>query len=220
MDGNGRWAAINRKDRVYGHKKGVDTVKKITESCVKMGIKYLTLYTFSDENWKRPKKEILALMKLLVNSLDNHLELLLKHNIRLTVIGDVRKLDLITRSKLKKVIEKTNKHKGMILNLAISYGGRQEIVSATNRMLKDINIKNINQDNFSKYLYTSNIPDPDLLIRTGKEHRVSNFLLWQIAYTEIYFSDKFWPEFNESDLTLAITDYKHRERRYGKINSY
>jgi len=218
MDGNGRWASINKKNRIYGHKQGVETVKTITEACVKIGIKYLTLYTFSDENWKRPNKEVLALMKLLVTSLDKHLKLLLKNNIKLTVIGNMRKLDIITRNKLKKVMEKTRSHDGMVLNLAISYSGREEIVSAVNRIIESNDIKKIDQKKFSEYLYTVNIPEPDLLIRTGKEYRISNFLLWQIAYTEIYFSNKFWPEFKEIDLNNAIYDYQKRDRRYGEIS--
>ena len=217
MDGNGRWASYNDKERIEGHQKGVHAVKKVTEYCVKLGIEYLTLYTFSNENWKRPKTEVLALMKLLLKSLDDQLELLLKNDIKLTVIGDIDKLDIITKSKLKDVINKTSKNKGMNLNLAISYGGRQEIILAVNKILKSKHNKSIDEKQFSNFLYTSNIPDPDLLIRTGGEYRVSNFLLWQIAYTEIYFSKKFWPEFNESEIKLAIKDYQNRDRRYGKI---
>ena len=217
MDGNGRWASYNDKERIEGHKKGVQVVKKVTEYCVKLGIEYLTLYTFSNENWKRPKTEVLALMRLLLKSLDNQLELLLKNDIKLTVIGDIDKLDIITKSKLKDVITKTSKNKGMNLNLAISYGGRQEIILAVNKLLKSKHNKSIDEKQFSNFLYTSNIPDPDLLIRTGGEYRVSNFLLWQIAYTEIYFSKRFWPEFTESEIKLAIEDYQKRDRRYGKI---
>ena len=217
MDGNGRWASHNNKERIDGHRRGVRAVKEITEYCVKVGIEYLTLYTFSNENWKRPKSEVLALMKLLLKSLDEQLELLLRNNIKLTVIGDMDKLDLITRCKLKDVIYKTSKNRGMNLNLAISYGGRQEIISAINKFLKLNKNKFIDEDQFRSFLYTSNIPDPDLLIRTGGEYRISNFLLWQIAYTEIYFSKKFWPEFTENEIKLAIADFQNRDRRYGKI---
>ena len=217
MDGNGRWASYNDKERIDGHQKGVNAVKKVTEYCVKLGIEYLTLYTFSNENWKRPKTEVLALMRLLLKSLDDQLELLIKNNIKLRVIGDIDKLDIITKSKLKDVINKTSKNNGMNLILAISYGGRQEIISAVNKLLKSKNNKFIDEEQFENLLYTSNIPDPDLLIRTGGEYRISNFLLWQIAYTEIYFVKKFWPEFNESEIKLAIEDYQKRDRRYGKI---
>ena len=217
MDGNGRWASYNDKERIDGHQKGVNAVKKVTEYCVKLGIEYLTLYTFSNENWKRPKTEVLALMRLLLKSLDDQLELLIKNNIKLRVIGDIDKLDIITKSKLKDVINKTSKNNGMNLILAISYGGRQEIISAVNKLLKSKDNQFIDEKQFGNLLYTSNIPDPDLLIRTGGEYRISNFLLWQIAYTEIYFVKKFWPEFNESEIKLAIEDYQKRDRRYGKI---
>ena len=218
MDGNGRWAALNNKKRIFGHKNGVETVKEITEYCVKIKIKFLTLYTFSNENWNRPKSEIVSLMNLLVKSLDDQLELLMNNNIKLNVIGDVNKLDFITRKKLSSVVNKTDKHTGLNLNLAISYGSRQEIVKAINVLLKQNKIKKINENDFNSYLYTSNIPDPDLLIRTGKEWRISNFLLWQIAYSEIYFSDVYWPDFDEAELKRAISDFKKRERRYGEIN--
>jgi undecaprenyl diphosphate synthase len=218
MDGNGRWAALNNNKRIFGHKKGVETVKKITEYCVKIKIKFLTLYTFSNENWKRPRSEIVSLMNLLVKSLDDQLELLMSNNIKLNVIGDIEKLDFITRKKLNSVVNKTEKHTGLNLNLAISYGSRQEIVNAINILLQQDKIKKINENDFSSYLYTSNIPDPDLLIRTGKEWRISNFLLWQIAYSEIYFSDMYWPDFDEEELKRAISDFKKRERRYGEIN--
>jgi len=217
MDGNGRWAESNNEKRISGHKKGVETVKIITEESVKIGIKYLTLYTFSNENWKRPKTEVIALMKLLVDSLNEHLLLLRENNIKLSVIGDMDKLDIITYNKLKSVMDETKKNNGMVLNLAISYGGRQEIIFAVNKILENENVKNINEKKFNEYLYTSNIPDPDFLIRTGGDSRISNFLLWQIAYAEIYFSNKFWPEFSKEDLKKAIKNYQNRERRYGKI---
>ncbi len=218
MDGNGRWASLNDKNRIYGHKNGVKAVKKITEYCVEIGVKFLTLYTFSNENWKRPKSEVVSLMNLLVKSLDDQLGLIMNNNIKLNMIGDISKLDFITRKKLNSVIKKTNKHTGLNLNLAISYGSRQEIVNGINMLLKQKNIKKINENDFNSYLYTLNIPDPDLLIRTGKESRLSNFLLWQIAYSEIYFSDVYWPDFDKQELEKAILDFQKRERRYGKID--
>jgi len=217
MDGNGRWAYENNKKRVAGHKKGVETVKEITEHCVKLGIKYLTLYTFSNENWSRPKSEILALMNLLVKTLDIEINLLLNNNIKFNVFGDLNRLDIITKKKLNDVIKKTKLNSGLQLNLAISYGSRQEIVYAINRLLQS-NMNSISEKDFSDCLYTSEFPDPDLLIRTGGEYRISNFLLWQIAYSEIYFSKLYWPDFNIKELDKAIFDYSNRERRYGKIS--
>ena len=218
MDGNGRWASQNNKKRIYGHRNGVKAVKKVTEYCVEIGINFLTLYTFSNENWNRPKTEVLALMKLLVESLDEQLKLLMDNNIRLSVIGDIEKLDILTRKKLSSVIKKTEKHTGLNLNLAISYGSRQEIVSAVNKIISDDSIKKIDENHFSSFLYTSSIPDPDLLIRTGKEWRVSNFLLWQIAYSEVYFPNVFWPDFDDKEMKKAILDFQKRERRYGELN--
>jgi len=218
MDGNGRWASQNNLQRVDGHKKGVETVKKITEHCAKLGIKYLTLYTFSNENWNRPKTEIIALMNLLVKTLKIEVDLLLNNNIKFDVLGDLNKLDVFTNRKLKEVMKKTNLNNGMQLSLAISYGSRQEIVHAINKIIVLKKNKKIDENLFNNYLYTSNIPDPDLLIRTGGEYRISNFLLWQIAYSEIYFSNLFWPDFNVKELDKAISDYENRERRYGKIS--
>ena len=218
MDGNGRWASQNNLQRVDGHKKGVETVKKITEHCAKLGIKYLTLYTFSNENWNRPKTEIIALMNLLVKTLKIEVDLLLNNNIKFDVLGDLNKLDVFTNRKLKEVMKKTNLNNGMQLSLAISYGSRQEIVHAINKIIVLKKNKKIDENLFNNYLYTSNIPDPDLLIRTGGEYRISNFLLWQIAYSEIYFSNLFWPDFNVKELDKAIFDYENRERRYGKIS--
>jgi len=217
MDGNGRWAKNKDSKRIEGHKEGVRTVKKITKYCAELNIKHLTLYTFSNENWLRPKTEVGSLMKLFVSTLNKELKLLLDNNIRFKVIGDKNKLDFITRKKINDVEYLTERNTGMGMNLAISYGGRQEIITAVNNIISSKRIK-INEKNFEKYLYTKNIDHPDLLIRTGKEKRVSNFLLWQIAYSEIYFSDSLWPDFNEKELDEIILDFQKRERRYGKTS--
>ena len=218
MDGNGRWASKNDLKRIYGHKRGVDAVKAITTHCVKLEIKYLTLYTFSNENWKRPKSEIIALMKLLVKTLNVEIDLLVSNNIKFNVFGNMKKLDTLTRNKLKHVINTTNANSGLSLNLAISYGSRQEIIHAINKIISEKKNKRIDVDKFNSYLYTSKLPDPDLLIRTGGEYRISNFLLWQIAYSEIYFSKLYWPDFNAKELDKAIKEYSNRERRFGKIS--
>lgn len=217
MDGNGRWAKDKKLKRLEGHREGVSVVKKITTHCVKLKIKYLTLYTFSNENWLRPKSEVLSLMKLFVSTLNKEIDLLLQNNIQFKVIGDRNKLDFITNKKIKDIEKLTIRNTGMNMILAISYGSRQEILNAVNQII--INEKStINQENFTKYLLTKDITDPDLLIRTGKEKRISNFLLWQIAYSEIYFSDILWPDFTERDLDSIILDYKKRERRYGQTS--
>jgi len=217
MDGNGRWAKNKNLKRLYGHKEGVSVVKKITIHCVKLKIEYLTLYTFSNENWLRPKKEVLSLMKLFVSTLNKEIDLLIKNNIRFSVIGNKSKLDFITKNKINDIEKLTNKNTGMNMILAISYGSRQEILTAINDIV--VNEKSaITEDKFSEYLFTKGIRDPDLLIRTGKEKRISNFLLWQIAYAEIYFSDILWPDFTEHDLDSIILDFQKRERRYGKTS--
>ena len=217
MDGNGRWAKDKKLKRLEGHREGVSVVKKITTHCVKLKIKYLTLYTFSNENWLRPKSEVLSLMKLFVSTLNKEVDLLLQNNIQFKVIGDRNKLDFITNKKIKNIEKLTIGNTGMNMILAISYGSRQEILNAVNQII--VNEKStINQENFTKYLLTKDITDPDLLIRTGKEKRISNFLLWQIAYSEIYFSDILWPDFTERDLDSIILDYKKRERRYGQTS--
>jgi undecaprenyl diphosphate synthase len=217
MDGNGRWAKNKNLSRLYGHKEGVSVVKKITTHCVQLKVKYLTLYTFSNENWLRPKKEVLSLMKLFVSTLNKEINLLIKNNIRFRVIGNKSKLDFITKNKINEIEKLTNKNTGMNMILAISYGSRQEILTAINNIV--VNEKSaITEDKFSEYLFTKGIRDPDLLIRTGKEKRISNFLLWQIAYSEIYFSDILWPDFTEQDLDSIILDFQKRERRYGKTS--
>tara|TARA_B100000073_G_scaffold238025_1_gene199199 strand:+ start:433 stop:1155 length:723 start_codon:yes stop_codon:yes gene_type:complete len=223
MDGNGRWAKERGMPRLYGHKKGVEVVRNITEAASKIGIKNLTLFTFSSENWNRPEKEVKSLMKLLLSSLKNEITNLEKNNIRLTAIGKIDALGPDVKIMLQDSIEKTKKNSGLNLNLALNYGSRMEIISAIKNMFEDLNSKEIDFDSiseklFSKYLFTKNIKDPDLLIRTGKEHRISNFLLWQIAYTEIYFSKKYWPDFDKDQFYHAIFDFQKRDRRFGGIN--
>ena len=219
MDGNGRWARAKILPRIAGHKQGVKAVRNITEICGELGVKYLTLYTFSEENWNRPQMEVSALMKLLVSSLKREVRDLDKNNVRFTVIGDVSKMDRFVQNELNEAIELTRNNDGLNLNLALSYGGRQEIITAFKRLYSQINSSDeITEALFESHLYTSNIPDPDLLIRTGGEMRVSNFLLWQIAYTEIHITNTFWPAFGRKELLMAISDYQQRERRFGKIS--
>jgi undecaprenyl diphosphate synthase len=219
MDGNGRWARTKTLPRVAGHKQGVKAVRNITEVCGELGVKYLTMYTFSEENWNRPQREVSALMKLLVSSLKKEVKDLDKNNVRLTVIGDVTKMDSFVQNELKEAIELTKNNDGLNLNLALSYGGRQEIMTAFKSLYSQINsVDEITEERFESHLYTSNIPDPDLLIRTGGEMRVSNFLLWQIAYTELHMTNTFWPAFDREQLLIAINDYQQRERRFGKVS--
>jgi undecaprenyl diphosphate synthase len=220
MDGNGRWAESHTMGRILGHRKGAESVRIITKTCRQIGIRFLTLYAFSVENWHRPKAEVRALMNLLLEYLEDETQEMMDQDIRLTAIGDLDSLDAHIRSKLFEIIEKTSGNQGMILNLALSYGGRDEIAAAAKRMVVDavagkIAPADVTRELFSKYLYTTAIPDPDLLIRTGGEYRVSNFLLYQMAYTEFYFTDLLWPDFGETDLLTAIDEYQRRERRFG-----
>ncbi len=217
MDGNGRWASMKGLSRTEGHKAGVKSVRRVIKYCSQLKIEYLTLFTFSQENWSRPHKEVLALMKLLITSLNKELNSMIKNNIKFKIIGDLDKLDLITKNSLRKAELVTASNNGLTLCLAISYGGRQEIINAINKIIATKK-EYTDEKEFSEFLYTGNIPDPDLLIRTGDEHRISNFLLWQMAYTEICFSKVFWPDFREKDLDFAIEDFKTRDRRFGKIN--
>jgi len=224
MDGNGRWANVRGLPRIAGHREGVRTVRKITQICGKLGIQALTLYTFSSENWKRPAVEVGALMKLLVSSLRKEVSDLIKNNVRFTVIGDMNKFDQQIQNELINAFQKTKNNSGLNLNLALSYGSRQEILYATRKLVEkvtlgEIEIKDISEDLFSQMLHTKDLSDPDLLIRTGGEFRISNFLLWQIAYTEIHITDLYWPEFDKQDLMNAIYDYQNRERRFGKISA-
>jgi len=220
MDGNGRWAKKKLLNRISGHIKGVDAVREIVTACRELGVKVLTLYAFSVENWRRPKDEVAALMKLLKEYLIKESEEMARNNIRLRAIGRVEDLPLDVQNTLQKTIKKTEQCQGMILNLALSYGGRSEIVHAVQGILSDfqkgkIKAEEITPQRFSQYLWTWGIPDPDLLIRTSGEFRISNFLLWQIAYTELYVTETLWPDFNRKELFKAIADYQSRERRFG-----
>jgi len=222
MDGNGRWAKSHGLPRIAGHKKGVEVVREITETCSEIGIKTLTLYTFSSENWDRPKMEIEALMKLLINSINKEIKNLIKNNVVFNVIGDLTKFPNSIQDKLNSTINQTNNNTGLELILALGYGSRQEIIGAVKSIVKDVidsktTIDQINQEFFSTKLYTKDLPDPDLLIRTGGEYRISNFLLWQIAYTELYIVDEYWPDFNKNNFINIINEYNNRERRFGKV---
>ena len=223
MDGNGRWANTKGLPRIAGHREGVRTVRKITEICGELDVKILTLYTFSSENWNRPATEVSALMKLLVNSLRREVKDLMKNNVRFTVIVNINELDTNVQNELQDAIYKTKNNTGLNLNLALSYGSRQEIICAIKKLVEkvlkgEIIVEDIDEYHFSKLLYTRDIPDPDLLIRTGGEFRISNFLLWQIAYTEIHVTDTSWPSFGKKELTEAIYEYQNRVRRFGKIS--
>ena len=223
MDGNGRWAKKRNQNRNYGHKAGKESVNKIVEACTELGIKNLTLFAFSTENWNRPKLEIDFLMKLLLTSLNEELETLTKNNIRFKAIGNLEKLPKRLLSYLSKVTEKTQNNNRMTLTLALSYGAREEIVDAMQAIgdkVKNnlISLKNIDESVINQHLYTHYLPDVDLLIRTSGEKRISNFLLWQIAYAELYFTKKLWPDFSKEDLYEAIVNYQQRERRFGKTS--
>lgn len=219
MDGNGRWATERGKPRSYGHQAGVETVRRITSECTRLGVKYLTLYTFSTENWNRPETEIAALMGLVLSSLED--EIFMKNNVRFKVIGDIERLPVEVQRKLQETIDHTAGNTAMTMVVALSYSARWEITKAMKDIAKkaldgQLSVDDITEDTVSQSLTTASIPDPDLLIRTGGELRISNYLLWQIAYSELYFCDTFWPDFNEADLHKAIADYQHRQRRFGK----
>ena len=223
MDGNGRWAKKQGFLRAFGHENGTKSVRATVECCAKLGIENLTLYAFSTENWNRPKIEVDTLMKLLINSLKNELKTLEKNNIRLNSIGNLNLLPKSAQKELLDVIEKTKNNTRMTLTLALSYGSREEIISAVKNIsdkVKNniISIDAIDESIINQHLYTQNLPDVDLLIRTSGEHRISNFLLWQIAYAELYFTDVLWPDFKEEDLYEAIISYQKRERRFGKTS--
>ena len=223
MDGNGRWAKKIGRKRTFGHENGTKSVRECIDQSIKLGIKNLTLYVFSTENWNRPKYEVKALMDLLVYSLDKERINLIDNGIKLNVIGNIEALNDKPKSKLKSIISETKNNKKLNLNLAISYGSKQEIVNAirevSNKVKNNIiSSKNIDENIINEHLYTRNLPNVDLLIRTGGEKRVSNFLLWQIAYAEMYFTDVLWPDFKREDFMKALDDYQKRERRFGKIN--
>lgn len=223
MDGNGRWAKQQGMARVFGHRNGVKAVRDTTEASAELGIKYLTLYAFSTENWKRPALEVNALMRLLVDTLSKEVETLNKNNIRLEAIGDLDKLPEKSHQALLKGIEDTKNNSRMTLILALNYSARWEIVEATKNIARDvsdgkIDIDDLNNETFENYLTTKNYPDPELMIRTSGEHRISNYLLWQLAYTELYFTDVLWPDFRKEHLYEALIDFQNRERRFGKIS--
>jgi undecaprenyl diphosphate synthase len=222
MDGNGRWAKERGLPRSAGHRAGINRVKEIIKAASELGVKVVTLFAFSTENWSRPKKEINLLMRALNNFLDREINELDKNNIRLMVIGQDKPTPQYLLAKIKKAKERTKDNTGLIFVLALNYGSRQEIVDAvkkfTNAVIKDkANLEDLDMENFSNYLYTAGLPDPDLLIRTSGQMRISNFLLWQLSYTELYFPRKYWPDFGKEDLEKAIDIYQRRERRFGKI---
>ena len=229
MDGNGRWATERGKERSYGHQAGVETVRRITSECVRLGVKYLTLYTFSTENWNRPADEISALMGLVLSSLED--EIFMKNNVRFRVIGDMKRLPEEVQKKLWETMEHTAENDAMTMVVALSYSSRWEITDAVREMARGIIqdyltgyteeeiCSRITEEKISENLNTYFMPDPDLLIRTGGELRISNYLLWQRAYSELYFCDTYWPDFGEEDLRKAIESYQHRQRRFGKTEA-
>ncbi len=223
MDGNGRWAKARGKNRAFGHREGVRSVREIVEVCGKIDVKYLTLYTFSTENWKRPKDEVSTLMRLLVTSLKKEVNSLHKNNVRFTAIGDLSKLPVDARNQIQGAIEKTAENTGLTLVLALSYSARWDMILAMRKVALDvrggkISPEDINESVFETHLSTADIPDPDLLIRTSGELRLSNFLLWELAYTELYISECFWPDFRIRQLYEAVRDFQSRERRFGMIS--
>ncbi len=220
MDGNGRWAKQRNKNRIYGHNQAKKSVKECVEYCVEHKIKFLSLFTFSTENWNRPKLEVKALMKLLNIVIKEEINHLIKQNIKVKVIGDISKIPEKTEINLKQAIDKTKNNSGLTLILAINYSGKWDILNATKKILLDknrINLKIFNDNIFENYLTTANIPEPELIIRTSGEHRISNFYLWQAAYSELFFTDILWPDFNKKELNNAIFEFQNRERRFGSL---
>jgi undecaprenyl diphosphate synthase len=223
MDGNGRWAKEHGKPRIFGHRNGVKAVREITEAAAETGIEYLTLYAFSTENWNRPPLEVNALMEMLVSTLRDELSTMNKNNIRLNMIGDITRLPAMTRKALLEGIENTRDNTRMTLTLALNYSARWEITEATRKAVQMaskglLKPEEIDETTVSSFMSTAGMPDPELLIRTSGEHRISNYLLWQIAYTELYFTDVYWPDFDREEFYKAILDYQTRERRFGKIS--
>ena len=223
MDGNGRWAKRQGLARMFGHRQGVETVHRITEAAAELGISYMTLYAFSTENWNRPKEEVDALMSLLVDTIAKETPTLMKNNVRLQTIGDLSRLPQATRDNFLSCIVETSGNTGLTLVIALSYSARWELIRATQQIAAKVKdgemlIEDINEEVIGAYLTTSDMPDPDLLIRTSGELRISNFLLWQLAYSELYFTDCLWPEFTTEEFYRAILDYQHRERRFGKTS--
>ena len=222
MDGNGRWAKSRFMPRTYGHKVGVETIRKVVKECSRLGVKYLTLYAFSTENWKRPKEEVSALMGLLVKYLRNELEELHKNNVKILTIGDISKLPEACIEELTLAKEKTKDNTGLVMSLALNYGGRNDLVNAVKNISQDlvdgkISLDDIGDNLRSSHLSTNESPDPDLVVRTSGEQRLSNFLLWELAYSEFYFTDIHWPDFDEKELQKAIFAYQSRDRRFGAI---
>lgn len=222
MDGNGRWAKSRFMPRTYGHKVGVETIRKVVKECSRLGVKYLTLYAFSTENWKRPKEEVSALMGLLVKYLRNELEELHKNNVKILTIGDISKLPQVCIEELDFAKEKTKDNRGLVMSLALNYGGRNDLVNAVKNISQEvvdgkISVDDIGDDLISSHLSTKESPDPDLVVRTSGEQRLSNFLLWELAYSEFYFTDIHWPDFDEKELQKAIFAYQSRDRRFGGI---
>lgn len=222
MDGNGRWAMQRGKERSYGHQAGVDTVRRITSECTRLGVKYLTLYTFSTENWNRPETEIAALMGLVLSSLED--EIFMKNNVRFQVVGEMGRLPQMVQDKLQETMDHTAANTAMTMVVALSYSARWEITKAARDIAQEVKegrlaVDDIDEDTLSRHMATSFMPDPDLLIRTGGELRISNYLLWQLAYSELYFCDTFWPDFDEADLHKAIADFQCRQRRFGKTEA-
>ena len=223
MDGNGRWAKQQGAERIFGHENGVKSVRDTVEAAAELGIKYLTLYAFSTENWNRPKEEVLALMQLLVHTISAETKTLNENKIRLQAIGDLKSLPEDCFNELQEAIEKTKNNSRTTLVLALSYSSRWEIINAVKQIAEQVENKKltsaeITEDVFNSHLCTSTMPEPELMIRTSGEHRISNFLLWQLAYAELYFTDKLWPDFRKEDLYEAILDYQNRERRFGKTS--
>lgn len=222
MDGNGRWAMERGKERTYGHQAGVEAVRRITSECTRLGVKYLTLYTFSTENWNRPDDEVAALMGLVLSSLED--EIFMKNNVRFRVIGDLGRLPEAVQQKLRETEEHTEKNDAMTMVVALSYSSKLEIVRAMQKMAQEVKDgtltpESIDEKTVDEHLWTSFMPDPDLLIRTGGEVRISNYLLWQIAYSELYFCDTYWPDFGEQELRKAIQSFQSRQRRFGKTEA-
>jgi undecaprenyl diphosphate synthase len=223
MDGNGRWAKEQGQDRLFGHYNGVQSVRNIVEGCAELGVGYLTLYAFSTENWDRPEDEVNGLMELLVDTIRNEVETLNKNNIKLNVIGNLKMLPEYARNEMQEALEMTSKNTGLNLIMALSYSSRWEIVNAVQNIAADVKdgklkAEEVTANTFEKYLCTSNIPDPQLMIRTSGEYRISNFLLYQLAYSELYFTNTRWPDFRKENLYTAILDFQGRERRFGKIS--
>lgn len=223
MDGNGRWAKEHGKQRIFGHQRGVQSVREVCEACAELGVEYLTLYAFSTENWNRPLAEVTGLMTLFAQTIKKEMDTFFKNDIRLKAIGDLERLPESNYKMLKETIDATKDNKRMTLTLALSYSGRWDLMQASRRMAADaaagiIKPEDITQDTIDNYLSTVGIPDPELLIRTSGEERISNFLLWQLAYSELYFTPKYWPDFQKADLYEAILNYQRRERRFGKTS--